>query len=481
VPAYTIGLKHIMVCEPLELEYVAAGLSGHEVHILDLQVERGLRRKLRSFRPDVVGTSSYITGVNEVKKLCRTVKRWNPDVWTVVGGVHASRVAEDFVDDSVDVIVPGDGTSVMPELLAAIEEGRSVETVPGLALPSEGGSINWTDQRPYMPDPNELPFPRRDLTAHLRHKYYYIYHRPLALMKTTWGCWYDCSFCYTWRITGGRPYARSPESIVQELAEIEEDEVYIVDDIFLTNRKRLSELGRLIRERGIRKRYICFGRSDFIAHNEDLIEMWADLGLSAVLVGLEATTDAELELMNKRNTTDANVRAIEVLRKHGVDTYGSLIPDPGYGAEEWNRLWRFIDDNDLYYLNISPLTPLPGTEIWERYRDEITVPRQAHPLWDLSHVVLPTGTGLAVYYRTLLRTYSRAILDMRRARRVSVRKLPPLVSMATARVLWGAIKIWVQLRWAHRHHGSRILRKAMDVGTPVPRRRRDPAGQEVAM
>ena len=36
VPRHTIGLKHIMICEPLELEYVAAGLEGHEVQVMDL-------------------------------------------------------------------------------------------------------------------------------------------------------------------------------------------------------------------------------------------------------------------------------------------------------------------------------------------------------------------------------------------------------------------------------------------------------------
>jgi len=41
VPAQTMGLKHVMLCEPLELEYVAAGLAGHDVEILDLLV-RGL-------------------------------------------------------------------------------------------------------------------------------------------------------------------------------------------------------------------------------------------------------------------------------------------------------------------------------------------------------------------------------------------------------------------------------------------------------
>jgi radical SAM superfamily enzyme YgiQ (UPF0313 family) len=51
-----------------------------------------------------------------------------------------------------------------------------------------------------MPKPDSLPFPRRDLVAHLRHRYYYyLFHQPVATMKTTWGCWYKCNFCYTWR------------------------------------------------------------------------------------------------------------------------------------------------------------------------------------------------------------------------------------------------------------------------------------------
>ena len=68
VPSHTIGLKNVMICEPLELEYVAAGLQGHDVQIFDGILERGLKRRLRKFKPDVVGTSCYITGVNEAKR-----------------------------------------------------------------------------------------------------------------------------------------------------------------------------------------------------------------------------------------------------------------------------------------------------------------------------------------------------------------------------------------------------------------------------
>ncbi len=468
VPPHTMGLKHVMICEPLELEYVAAGLDGHEVEILDLIVEGGYERRLREFRPDVIGTSCYITGVNEVIKLCRAAKRWNPAVRTVVGGVHASRAPDDFADHAVDCIVLGDGTTMMPELLAAFESGAPLEDVPGLALPLDDERVAYTAERRYMPKPDLLPLPRRDLVAHLRHRYYYVFHRPVATVKTTWGCWYRCNFCFTWQITDGTPYSRSPESIVEELAGIECEDVYIVDDIFLINRRRLRKIADLMKARGIRKKIFCYGRADFIAENEDVIEEWSELGLTAVLIGLEASTSPELDSMNKQTTPDQNRVAVEVLRRHGVDTYGSLIPNPDYTREDWERLWRFIDDVGLYYLNISPLTPLPGTAIWEEFAADVVVPRKAHGLWDLSHAVLPTRQPLRVFYRELRRIYTRAILDIGRAARLTLRTRPPVLSRAYLRIWWGAIRIYFQFRRAAGHHSPRELRRAMDRGPAVP-------------
>jgi radical SAM superfamily enzyme YgiQ (UPF0313 family) len=459
---HTMGLRHVMMCEPLELEYVAAGLEGHEVQILDLLLERGLTRRLESFRPDVVGTSAYITGVNEVKKVCREVKRWNPACLTVAGGVHASRAPEDFVDPSVDCIVLGDGTTTMPDIVDAVGDGRPLDEVPGLALP-DGDSLRRTAERRYMPPADRLPLPRRDLVAHLRKHYYYLFHRPLTTMKTTWGCWYRCSFCFTWTITDGATFSRSPESIADELQTIETEDVYIVDDIFLINRDRLARLAALLRERGIRKRYLVYGRSDFIAANEDVIAEWAELGLSAVLIGLEASTDPELDSMNKENTVENNRRAIAVLRRHGVDTYGSLITQPDYTPEDWRRLDRFIEETGLYYLNISPLTPLPGTTIWKDYEQKVVVSRRAHGLWDLSHAVLPTRMPLRDYYRALLRTYSRACLNPGRARRFALRTCPPVWSLRYLRLWKGALIIFFQMLRAHRHHTPRALRRAEQV------------------
>ena len=470
VPPRTIGLKNIMICEPLELEYVAAGLAGHEVQIMDMILEKGFERRLRTFKPDVVGTSCYITGVNEVKKLCRAVKRYSPSCLTVVGGVQAARCPDDFVEPSIDCVVLGGGTTTLPEILEAIESRRPLTDIAGIAL-KDGDRLHRTAAAAYMPDPDSLPFPRRDLVAHLSHRYYYAFHQPVALMKTTWGCWYRCNFCYTWRITDGLVYSRSPESIADELETIEVEDVYIVDDIFLINRQRLSRLADLIRERGIQKKFLVYSRADFICDNEDVIAEWASLGLCAVFIGLEASTDDELDAMEKHCTADKNRLAIEVLRRHGVDTYGSLIPQPDYGPEEWERLWRFIDETGLYYVNISPMTPFPGTSIWEEYRHRITVPRSAHELWDLSHVVLPTRMPLRAYYWQLIKLYAKTSLNFRRAGRLTLRTRPPIWSLRYLRLWLGAVRIFLQFVRAHRHHDPDHVADAMDLGpavVPVP-------------
>jgi hopanoid C-3 methylase len=469
LPPHTIGLRHIMICEPLELEYAAAGLPAHhEVQIMDLILEKGFERRLKQFQPNIVATSCYITGVNEVIKICRKTKLWNRGCVTIAGGVQASRVPEDFADSSVDCIVKGDGTTMMPEIVEALDKGESLRTIAGLAFPVAAGEVEHSKGKAYMPDADVLPLPRRELVSHLKHRFYYLQHQPVATMKTTWGCWYKCNFCYTWRITDGHVYSRSPESIVIELEQIEAEDVYIVDDIFLINKSRLHTLAELIKEKNIHKKFLVYSRADFIAENEDVISEWAGLGLHAVFIGLEAATNKELDSMNKESTVDYNHAAVAMLKKYKVDTYGSLIPNPDYDAEDWNRLWDFIEETGLYYVNVSPLTPLPGAVIWDQYKDKVSVPRSAHGLWDFSHAVLPTKVPVKEYYRNLMKLYAKTVLNISRAQHNAQRTLPTIWSLKYFRMLWGVLKIGRQFIHAYRHHSPKELKRAMYKGPEVP-------------
>jgi hypothetical protein len=111
---------------------------------------------------------------------------------------------------------------------------------------------------------------------------------------------------------------------------------------------------------------------------------------------------------------------------------------------------------------------MPGTDIWEEYEDKISVSREAHGLWDLSHCVLPTRMPLKDYYRSLLRLYARTVLDIRRANRLTLRTRPPVWSPKYLRLWLGAIKIMFQFINAHRHHSPRDLAMAEDIGPEVP-------------
>lgn len=468
VPKHTIGLKHIMICEPLELEYIAAGLLHHEVMVFDHLVEKGFLNRARTFNPDVVVSSCYKSGTNEVIKLFREIKHLNKNIITIAGGVHATLNPEDFADVAVDIIGIGDGTLLLAEIIDALNNNQPLMEVPGIAIPVGDGLLVKTAQRKYMPPADTLPLPRRELVNHLSHKYYYLMHKPVATMKTTWGCWYRCNFCFTWRITDGTPYSRSPESIIEELLIIKAKDVYIVDDIFLINKSRLRKLADLIRNYKIEKHYLCYARAGFIVENEEIIKEWAGLGLRAVFVGLDAVTDDELKHMNKQSPAHYNRKAIEILRKYQVDTYGSLIPGANYEKKDWDRLWQFIEDAKLYYVNISPATPLPGAMDYGTQKNALTVPVNAHGLFDLSHQLMPTKMPLKAYYRQLLYLYWKTIMNFRRAQKNTFRTLPTIWHRDYWNIILGGLKIGRQFYFAHTHHSPKEIAIATYKGRTVP-------------
>ena len=98
----TIGLQHVMICEPLELEYLVSNVpealrSKVRVQIIDMILEReSYESILTRLRPAFVVFTGYITHVGIIKTMCSVAKNLVPGILTGVGGVHAEVVAKDF-------------------------------------------------------------------------------------------------------------------------------------------------------------------------------------------------------------------------------------------------------------------------------------------------------------------------------------------------------------------------------------------------
>src|ERR1700761_7650810 len=108
-PGPLMYTKVFLRLEPLGLELVAAAAlaHGHEVRLIDLQIENhsAYFRSLRTWRPEVVAFScNYLANVPEIVDLAKETKRHRPDLRIVVGGHSASFVAERILEHSEGAI-----------------------------------------------------------------------------------------------------------------------------------------------------------------------------------------------------------------------------------------------------------------------------------------------------------------------------------------------------------------------------------------
>lgn len=408
----TIGLQHVMVCEPLELEYLAANVpeglrSRVEVKIVDLILEKTpFDRILQRESPDLAVFTGYITHVGTIKSLAARVKTLFPGCLCAVGGVHAEVVPEDFLDPAIDFIYSRNGIEAFNRTLAAMLDGKTPAQIRD--------DLDRIGEK-------ELTFlhrhPDRAAVKQYRKDYYYMFHRPCALIKTSYGCPFNCSFCFCKEVTGGRYFTRDLKDVADELEDIEESEIYIVDDDFLYDPHRIRQFLALLRERGIHKKFLVYGRADFVAENQELLREFREQGLQAVIVGLESIRRRDLDAYHKGTDVDINEKAVRVLAELGIELYATLILPLDFSKGDFRDLSDWVRALGIRFVNLQPLTPLPGTAIFADYTDKLLYPRTRYEMWDMAHVILqPEHMSTRAFYWEIVKAYHRIILRPRNIR-----------------------------------------------------------------
>ena len=407
----TIGLQNVMICEPLELEYISSNIEnlGHKAIIVDMILEKkGISFFLEKYKPDVVGLTGYISHVNIIKSYAKQIKEYDRNIKTVVGGVHAEVNPEDFVSKNIDYIIRANGIKTFIEILDKLENKESTNNIE-CVYHKNNRKIKKETEFNYL-------FPDRDKVNKYRSKYYYMFHRNCSLMKTSFGCPYQCKFCFCRQITDGNYFTRDLNNIIEELKTIKETEIYIVDDDFLVNDKRILDFCDLLEKNNINKNYLIYGRADFIAHNEKVIKRFKQVGLRAVIVGLESCDSNELVDYNKKTQVATNEKAVKMLRKYNVECYGTFILGLDWKKEDFNALAKWIKKLGLVFVNLQPLTPLRGTDMYEQYKKDFIVREDEYEKWDLAHLVVrPSKISIRKYYLYTMILYYKIMVNPKSA------------------------------------------------------------------
>lgn len=405
-PSETIGLQHLMIVEPLELEILATLIEKeHEVYIVDMILEnQSFEKIIIEKNPGVLCITGYITHIEIIIEYCKLAKTLLPGIITVTGGVHIEKFPEDINSQYIDYRVVRNATRIFPQLIAYI---KGEAEMPGGVLKTN----EWMDETQLPKYDFFVPIPDRNLTQKYRKKYFYVFHNRVALIKTSFGCPYQCKFCFCRKITGDHYFIRPLQDVMNELHTIKEREVYIVDDDFLISKPRLTKFLTLLKEYNIRKRYLVYGRADFIASHPDLIKDFKKQGLRTVIVGLESFDNTELNGFNKQTSSDINRLALEVLNQNKVDCYAAVIVSPTWSEEEFRKAGDIMLSLGIKFVNLQPLTPLKGTGI-EVQENDLVVNRADFAKWDLAHVTIrPEKMSLHDFYSNILNLYTRIIFN----------------------------------------------------------------------
>jgi radical SAM superfamily enzyme YgiQ (UPF0313 family) len=357
------------VWKPLGL-LVLAGLTPPDwrITVIDENVEIPDYSTLP--QPDLVGLTAFTSQAPRAYELADLFR--DRGVPVVMGGIHAT-MRQKEAEKRVDAVVTGEAESVWSQVLT--------DAVRKELKPLYAGGHEQMEKTPVA---------RHDLLP----KGYYF-----GAIQTTRGCPLSCSFCSVSAFNGRSYRRRTIEDVIAEFRLINEKHVLIVDDNLIGTRKdhiaRAKQLFRAMIAARIGKKWICQATIN-MADDEELLRLARRAGCTGVFIGFESTTPEGLVEVHKKyniqkkRDMQASVRRIQ---RHRIAVAGSFIMGldvdrPGIGLHISDTASRYGVD----FLNMLFLTPLPGTDLWEKMESEGRIVTDRYPEdWKYFTLALPVG------------------------------------------------------------------------------------------
>lgn len=269
----------------------------------------------------------------------------------VMGGYHPTLLPEE-AQHYADAIVLGDAEGAWQQVVADASRDRLESRYRSREL-----------------GPLTGPVPDRNLYRGKR-------YAPVSLFQYSRGCRFNCDFCSIRAFYGSDLRQRPVADLVAEIERVSPRHVFFVDDNLFVDAAKARELFEALVPLGIR--WSCQVSID-ATRDSSLVRLMARSGCLSALIGFESLDERNLQQMKKRwnlKWTDY-ATAIEVLRDAGILVYGTFILGYDHDTPDaFDVTLDFALRHKLFLANFNPLTPTPGTPLYDRLR------RQGRLLYD---------------------------------------------------------------------------------------------------
>ncbi len=371
ISRHTGGKSKIGFFFPLGLTYVAAILRNHgiPVRILDpvpsgFSFNDALDYAKKFDVVIVVLAASNAEGTYRFFSMLEGKKR-------ILMGTHATALSNFILQKGYcDIVIRGE-----PEYttLEAVQNLNDLSEVPGVSYRHDG-AVRENPDRERIADLDVLPLPARDLVDN--GKYYLVSFpgRPTAMVLTSRGCPFSCTYCATHLFYKRRRTVRSPEYVVEEIRNVIDTygikNFFIADDTFNIDERRVVNVCRLMKEKTPDIHWLCLGRVDTMTNA--MIRAMAEAGCKEILYGIESAS-SEVQAMTKKNiTVEQMEHAVRLTLQEGIRVSAFfMFGNPGDTLESIRQTARLARKLNPTFASFNIATPDPGTELYEQVKEKL--------------------------------------------------------------------------------------------------------------
>lgn len=347
---------------------------GHQVQIYKEDIYTPDYSKLGA---DIYGISILTSTAKRGYEIAKRL----PKEKVIMGGVHASLLPQEAIDFSRQVII-GEAEDVIAGVVEGSIKDKFVYGKP-------------------VQDLDVLPYPDFSLMKGLDQSSMTV---PIS---TSRGCPFDCSFCSVTKMFGRKYRFRSAVNVMDELSSRKANTIFFCDDNFTAYPKRTFSLLGLMAKNKIRS-WVCQVRCD-AAKDGNLLNLMAKAGCKAVCVGFESINHKTLQAFEKKQTVDEIIEAIHSFHKNNIKIHGMFV----LGSDDDNKqtIWdtfRFAIKHKIDTLQMSILTPFPGTKVHEDLEKQKRIFSSDWSLYDGQHIVFkPKQLSAKELQLNVVKAYSK--------------------------------------------------------------------------
>lgn len=331
---------------PLSLAYVAAVTPpGWEVKIIDENFETFTFEEA-----DLVAITAFTSNINRAYEIAGIYREKNIKV--IIGGIHASMLPDEALR-YVDTVVAGEVEGVWKNVLDDFENNRLLPIYTGPQIDLENFKV----------------IPRHDL-LHPN----YFWHS----VQTSRGCPFNCYFCSVTEYLGKAYRQRKAQDVLEELEGIKGEYITFVDDNLIgysqQHYERATELFQGMVKRKLHKKWWMQTSINAI-ENEDVIRLAAQAGCIYAFIGFETIRQEMLKEMKKGINIKIGIenykKVVDMFHKYGIGVLGAfIIGNDNESPEFYQQLTEYLIHSGIDIIQITLLTPLPGTSLMKQLQQE---------------------------------------------------------------------------------------------------------------